>query len=107
MNSRPELYPHYATLGRDWGPTLAEDFAAAGALMWAGAAMMLVPAVLLTVAAWMRDDDRKTSRREQRQGGVRRAERDREAWLIAQAERKTTNGGVRRGKASEGRARTR
>ena len=87
MNVREEAYPHYATLIRQWGPTLTEDLAMAGAFMWGGAAMMLVPAVLLVVGAWMRDDERKTSRREQRQGGVRRAELDREAWLAAETER--------------------
>ena len=87
MNSTIDLYPHYFTLARTWGPTLTEDFAMAGAIMWIGAGMMLVPAALLVVAAWMRDDERKTARREQRAGGVQRAELDREAWRASQAER--------------------
>ena len=83
MNSSPDLYPHYATLARNWGPTLGEDIAAAGALMWGASAMMLVPAALLTVAAWMRDDDRKLRRREARSGGAARAKRDAREWQKA------------------------
>lgn len=87
MNSTTDLYPHYFTLARTWGPTLAEDFAMAGAIMWIGAGMMLVPAALLVVGAWMRDEERRTARRDQRAGGVQRAELDREAWRAVQAER--------------------
>jgi cytochrome c oxidase assembly factor CtaG len=83
----PTIYPHYATNLRDWGPTLAEDFAMAGAIMWEGAAMMIVPAVLLTLAAWLRDDERRTRRLETRTGVHDRAAADRAAWLADKAGR--------------------
>ena len=85
MNSRTDLYPHYATLVRDWGPSLRDDFAMAGALMWGGAGMMLVPAVLLTVAVWMRDEERKTTRWERRSGMAERADRDAREWQAARS----------------------
>lgn len=91
MNSRTDLYPHYATLVRDWGPSLAEDFSIAGAVMWGGAGMMLVPAVLLTLAAWMRDEERKTARREQRNGGAAQAERERLEWQATRAAERPTD----------------
>jgi putative membrane protein len=96
----PTIYPHYVTNLRDWGPSLAEDFAIAGAIMWEGAAMMLVPAVLLTTAAWLRDDERRTRRYEARTGVHDRAAADRAAW---RAERAAREGAARTaGPASSG-----
>ena len=85
MNTSPDMYPHYATLVRNWGPSLSEDVAAAGSFMWGGGAMKLGPAVLLTVRAGMRDEDRRATRREMRSGGSAGAERDRREWLAAKS----------------------
>ena len=66
MSTRPDFYPHYATLTRDWGPSVAEDLNIAGAVMWGMGAMAFVAALLLTVGAWMRAEERTTLRREAR-----------------------------------------
>ena len=66
MSTDPSLYPHYATLARDWGPTLVEDLNMAGAVMWGMGAMAFVVALLLSVAAWMRADERRVRRVEAR-----------------------------------------
>ena len=66
MSTQPDFYPHYATLLRDWGPTVAEDLKMAGSLMWGMGAMVLVPAILLSVGAWMRAEERRTRRVEAR-----------------------------------------
>lgn len=66
MSTSPDFYPHYATLMRDWGPTVAEDLNMAGAFMWGMGSMAFVVALLLTVGAWMRAEERKTQRREAR-----------------------------------------
>ena len=66
MSTPPDFYPHYATLTRDWGPSVVEDLNIAGAVMWGMGAMAFVVALLLTVAAWMRAEERKTLRHEAR-----------------------------------------
>lgn len=66
MSTSPDFYPHYATLGRGWGPSVVEDLSLAGAVMWGMGAMAFVAALLLTVAAWMRAEERTTRRREAR-----------------------------------------
>ena len=66
QNTSPSFYPHYQTLVRTWGPTLAEDLNMAGAVMWGMGAMAFVIALLLTVAAWLRAEERKTLRAEAR-----------------------------------------
>lgn len=75
------LYPHYATLGRAWGPSVLEDQQLAGALMWlVGDAAFLV-AGLGVLAAWLRSEERDAPRREAQVDRERAAIRERERRL--------------------------
>ncbi|MFO1538831.1 MAG: cytochrome c oxidase assembly protein [Chloroflexota bacterium] len=62
FSSTTVLYPHYATLGRTWGPTPLEDQALAGGLMWAGGDGVFLLALVLAVAAWLRSEEREARR---------------------------------------------
>ena len=62
MWSGAVLYPHYATLGRTWGPDPLVDQQLAGALMWALGDVLFLVAIFAVLAAWMRDDERGTGR---------------------------------------------
>ena len=88
MSTNPSLYPHYATLARDWGPTLVEDLNMAGAVMWGMGAMVFVVALLLSVAAWMRADERRVRRVEARPEARAAAAAAAEAYHAARAERR-------------------
>jgi putative copper resistance protein D len=66
MNASDVLYPHYATLARDWGPTPLVDQQAAGTLMWAWGDLTFLLAMLLVVVAWLRQDERRNARDEAR-----------------------------------------
>jgi len=57
------LYPHYATLERDWGLSAMEDQAVAGGVMWAGGDVAFVLALVFVVVAWLRHEE-GVSRRE-------------------------------------------
>ena len=48
------LYPHYAQVERNWGPSPMEDQAAAGAIMWISGDLGLVVALGLVLLSWMR-----------------------------------------------------
>lgn len=75
------LYPHYATIGRTWGPSPLVDQQAAGAIMWVWADMTGLVALIGVMAAWLRDEEARTSRSEAR-ADARLAElREREARL--------------------------
>jgi cytochrome c oxidase assembly factor CtaG len=60
------LYPHYEDLVRDWGPTVMEDQALAGGIMWAGGDGAFVLALVLAVAAWLRHEERENKREDAR-----------------------------------------
>jgi putative copper resistance protein D len=51
------LYPHYATLQRDWGPTPLADQQLAGGIMWIGGDGLFLVALIAMVAAWLRAED--------------------------------------------------
>jgi putative copper resistance protein D len=51
------LYPHYATLVRDWGQSPLEDQQWAGGIMWAGGDLVFFLAVVLAVGAWLRAEE--------------------------------------------------
>jgi cytochrome c oxidase assembly factor CtaG len=57
FSSRTVLYPHYATLDRDWGMSPLEDQAWAGGIMWAGGDLVFVIAIVAAVAVWLRHED--------------------------------------------------
>ena len=73
FSARQPLYPHYADLVRDWGPTVMEDQALAGGIMWAGGDGAFVLALVLTVAAWLRHEERENKREDARLARARAA----------------------------------
>ena len=73
FSARQPLYPHYADLVRDWGPTVLEDQALAGGIMWAGGDAAFVLALVLTVAAWLRHEERENAREDARLARARAA----------------------------------
>jgi cytochrome c oxidase assembly factor CtaG len=60
------LYPHYAFLGRTWGPDPFTDQQFAGIVMWGIGDVILLGAVVLAVAAWLRDDEMHSRRARER-----------------------------------------
>ncbi len=60
--SSADLYPHYATLQRTWGPSVLADQQLAGALMWVIGDLTFLVAILFVVVSWMRQEDRDTAR---------------------------------------------
>jgi len=88
MNVQPELYPHYWTQLRDWGPPFAEDLRIAGAIMWGMGAMVFVLALLLVLGAWMRSEERRTRRTEARPDERASAEADIAAYRAERARRR-------------------
>jgi len=74
--SAPEvLYPHYASLIRDWGPTPLADQQLAGGIMWVGGDLVFLIAMILAVAVWLRAEEAEGRRSD--------ARLDREADLAA------------------------
>jgi putative copper resistance protein D len=66
MNAADVLYPHYATLARDWGPDPLVDQQAAGTLMWVWGDLTFLLAMLLVIVAWVRQEERRNARDEAR-----------------------------------------
>jgi putative copper resistance protein D len=54
------LYPHYATLTRDWGPDPLLDQQIAGSIMWLGGDLLFLVAILGIVADWSRSEERNS-----------------------------------------------
>jgi putative membrane protein len=68
------LYPHYALLGRTWGPDPFTDQQIAGIVMWGIGDVILLGALVLAIAAWLRADEMHSRRtREQAARNVERA----------------------------------
>jgi len=68
------LYPHYALLGRTWGPDPLTDQQLAGIVMWGVGDVILLGALVLAVEAWLRADEKRSRRtREQATHDVERA----------------------------------
>ena len=72
------IYPHYATLVRDWGPAPLADQQLAGAIMWVGGDMVFLLALILAVWVWLRAEEEEGRRADLRL--------DREAAAAARAE---------------------
>jgi putative membrane protein len=51
------MYPHYATLVRDWGPTPLEDQQWGGGIMWVGGDLVFLVALILAVWVWLRAEE--------------------------------------------------
>ncbi|MGH2753511.1 MAG: cytochrome c oxidase assembly protein [Actinomycetota bacterium] len=55
------LYPHYASVARDWGPGPLDDQTAAALIMWLGGDGLMLIALGFALAAWMRHEARVES----------------------------------------------
>jgi putative membrane protein len=56
--SAPQLlYPHYATIERDWGPPALADQQLAGGIMWVGGDLVFLVAMVLAVWVWLRAEE--------------------------------------------------
>lgn len=60
------LYPHYASLGRTWGPDPLTDQQLAGIVMWGLGDVILLGALVLAVEGWLRADERRSRRTRER-----------------------------------------
>jgi cytochrome c oxidase assembly factor CtaG len=60
------LYPHYALLGRTWGPDPLTDQQVAGIVMWGFGDVILLGALVLAVEAWLRADEKRSRRTRER-----------------------------------------
>jgi len=60
------LYPHYASLGRNWGPDPLTDQQLAGIVMWGVGDVILLGALVLAVEAWLRADEKRSRRTRER-----------------------------------------
>jgi cytochrome c oxidase assembly factor CtaG len=73
------LYPHYATNARTWGPSPLEDQQLGGVLMWVAGDIAFLLAMAIVILAWMRAEERKTARLDERLA-AERAARGEEPW---------------------------
>lgn len=92
LSATAPLYAHYATLARDWGPSVLEDQAMAGAAMWVVGDLVFVAAILGTVVRWMHREERQTRAIEAREDRDRAAIREREVRLAERLARERTEG---------------
>ena len=76
---RPVLYPHYVTNLRTWGPTPLEDQQLGGVLMWVAGDLAFLVAMAIVIVAWMRHEERRTARLDERLA-AERAARGEEPW---------------------------
>lgn len=78
MSAPAPLYRHYASTERAWGPGPLADQQLAGGLMWVGGDVIFIAALVLAVAVWMRAEEAKGLRDDERRDRER-ARRDRRA----------------------------
>jgi len=67
------LYPHYASVGRAWGPDPLTDQQLAGIVMWGLGDVILLGALVVAIEAWLRADEKRSSRTRERAANVDRA----------------------------------
>ncbi len=60
------LYAYYGARDRLWGITPLGDQQAGGLVMWIVGTMMLVPALVIVTAVWLRKDEERVRREEQK-----------------------------------------
>jgi putative copper resistance protein D len=60
------LYPHYASLGRTWGPDPLTDQQLAGIVMWGAGDVILLGALVIAIEAWLRADEKRSRRTRER-----------------------------------------
>jgi cytochrome c oxidase assembly factor CtaG len=87
LSASSPLYPHYATLVRNWGPSSLSDQQTAGGIMWLVGDAIFLAVILLLVAAWMRHEERMTSQLDRRADAALAAIREREATLAERTQR--------------------
>ncbi len=73
------LYPHYVTNLRTWGPKPLEDQQLGGVLMWVAGDIAFLVAMAIVIVAWMRHEERRTARLDERLA-AERAARGEEPW---------------------------
>jgi putative copper resistance protein D len=81
ISATAPLYHHYATLARDWGPSVLDDQQMAGALMWVAGDLVFLAAILGIVVGWMRREEREVRAADTREDAARAAIRERESRL--------------------------
>lgn len=60
------LYPHYASIGRTWGPDPLTDQQLAGIVMWGAGDVILLGALVIAIEAWLRADEKRSRRTRER-----------------------------------------
>jgi putative copper resistance protein D len=81
VSATAPLYPHYASLARNWGPSRLADQQMAGALMWIVGDLVFVMAMLGIVVGWMRREEHDAQAADARDDRARAAIRERETRL--------------------------
>lgn len=67
MNADPVIgSSFYAGLGREWGPSLADDQLIGGGVLWAGHELVLVAILLVVVSQWLDAEERLGRRYDRR-----------------------------------------
>ncbi len=84
LNAAAPLYPHYATLERDWGPSALEDQQLAAGIMWLGGDILFLAAVFALIASWMRAEERSTAASDRRSDLARIAIDERSERMAAE-----------------------
>jgi cytochrome c oxidase assembly factor CtaG len=79
LNTGTVLYPHYVTNVRDWGPSPLDDQHLGGVLMWVAGDLAFLAAMVVVIWAWMRAEERKTARIDERLAAERMVRGD-EPW---------------------------
>jgi putative copper resistance protein D len=85
MEAPRVLYPHYATNVRSWGPTPLHDQELGGVIMWTIGDIAFLIGMAVVVWIWVRQEDRRTARLDQRMASQRAAEV--EAWRAGSTRR--------------------
>jgi putative membrane protein len=73
MSTGTVLYPHYVTNLRDWGPSPLDDQHIGGILMWVTGDLAFVAGMVIVVWSWMRHEERRTARIDERLAAERAA----------------------------------
>jgi putative copper resistance protein D len=92
ISATTPLYAHYATLVRDWGPTVLDDQLMAGALMWVVGDLVFLTAILGILVGWMRREEREAHASDIREDAARAAIRERESRLAERLARERGEG---------------
>ncbi|MGZ8501395.1 MAG: cytochrome c oxidase assembly protein [Candidatus Limnocylindrales bacterium] len=92
LSATAPLYPHYASLARDWGPSPLVDQQMAGAIMWIVGDLVFLIALLGIVAGWMRREEHDAYAADAREDRARAAIRERETRLADRLARERGDG---------------